>query len=348
MEPRKRREHYSGKYPKKFSEKYKELNPEKYSYIAEHVISKGNTPAGTHIPIMVDEILEILNISPGENGCDCTFGYGGHSRHMLEALDGSGHLVCLDADPIESAKSKERLNKLGFGDDIFSVETINFRNIDLIAEKYGKFDFLMADLGVSSMQIDNPDRGFSYKTDGPLDLRLDPTSGITASERLAELDEYELEGLFLENSDEPYSREIAKAITAFKKTGDSIDTTLKLRTVIEKALQRPLRGVSEKEKKEIIKKSCARCFQALRIDVNQEFQVLYELMEKLPHVMNPGGRIAVLTFHSGEDRLVKKAFRQYFKEGLYQSISPEIIRPSARECRRNPRARSTKMRWAVR
>jgi len=341
----KRRVHYSGKYPKKYEEKYKELNPDKYKDIAEHVKAKGNTPAGTHISIMVNEIIEFLDITPGMKGLDCTFGYGGHSKAMLERLNGSGHLVSLDVDPIESAKSRERLNALGFSEDILSVELINFADIDKVVEKYGRFDFILADLGVSSMQIDNPERGFSYKVDGPLDLRLDPTKGITASERLMELDEDELTGLFMENADEPYAEIIAKTIMSFKKSGHVIDTTTALRKIIEKALSTV--NIPEKERKESIKKSCARCFQALRIDINHEYDVLYSMLEKLPDALNPGGRVAILTFHSGEDRLVKQAFKSGLRNSLYSEVARDVLRPSARECIDNPRARSTKMRWAI-
>lgn len=344
--PHKRRIHYSGKYPKKFEEKYKELQPEKYGDIAEHVKAKGNTPAGTHISIMVEEILEVLDIKPGMNGLDCTFGYGGHSRKMLERLQGNGHLTALDVDTIESAKSKKRINDMGYGDDIFAMENINFANIDSVCEKYGKFDFILADLGVSSMQIDNPERGFSYKIQGPLDLRLDSTRGVTAAQRLAELSMEELTGLFQENADEPYSTFIAKEVISYERSGKAIETTVQFKDVIEKALIKA--KVPQKELKDAVKKSCARCFQALRIDINREYDVLYELLEKLPGCMNPGGKVVFLTFHSGEDRLVKKAFKQGLKEGVYSDAAKDVIRPSARECVENPRARSTKLRWAQR
>lgn len=346
MEEHVRRVRYSGKYPKKYEEKYKELNPDKYKDIAEHVKAKGNTPAGTHISIMVDEILEFLDIKPGQRGLDCTFGYGGHSSKMLEKLEGQGHLVSLDVDPIESEKSKQRLRNLGFGEDIHSVELINFADVDKVAEKYGKFDFVLADLGVSSMQIDNPERGFSYKVDGPLDLRMDPTKGVSAAQRLNELDKDELIGIFMENADEPYAVEITSAVISSRKKGKKIQTTTDFRQTIESALSKV--KMPDKERKDAVKKSCARCFQALRIDVNREYEVLYELMDKLPHVLNPGGRVAVLTFHSGEDRLVKQAFKNYQREGLYSEVAKDVIRPSAKECTENPRSKSTKMRWAIR
>ncbi len=343
MDEHKRRVHYSGKYPKKFEEKYKEQNPEKYKDTVEHVIKKGSTPAGMHISIMVNEILEALDIKPGENGLDCTLGYGGHTKAMLEKLQGKGHIVGLDVDPIESVKTVERLRNAGFSEDIFYMKLINFANIDKVAEEFGKFDFILADLGVSSMQIDDPKRGFSYKIDGPLDLRLDPTSGISAAERLKELDFDELVGMFVENSDEPYAEEIAEKIIRKNKSDKPIERTTDLREVIESALVR----VPKEERAEAVKKSCARVFQALRIDVNQEFEVLYELLDKLPEVLNPGGRVAILTFHSGEDRLVKKSFKNFYKEGVYESITEDAIRPSMEECVRNPRAKSTKLRYAV-
>ena len=315
--PHKRRVRYKGKYPKKFEEKYKELQPEKYQDTIEHVIKKGNTPAGMHISIMVQEILDTLNIQPGETGFDATLGYGGHTKAMLACL---------------------------YGEDILTIRLQNFCTIDEIAKEAGGFDFILADLGVSSMQIDNPKRGFSFKVDGPLDLRLNQEAGISAAERLDTITREELAGMLYENSDEPYCEELAKAITDEIRKGSRIDTTTKLREVIEKTLD----FLPEKEKKDTIKKTCQRTFQALRIDVNREFEVLYEFMEKLPDALKPGGRVAILTFHSGEDKLVKKALKEGCRAGIYADYSKDVVRPSAQECAQNGRARSTKMRWAVR
>ena len=340
----KRRVRYKGKYPKKFEEKYKELNPEKYQDTIAHVIQKGNTPAGMHISIMVKEIINFLNIQPGETGFDATLGYGGHTKAMLQQLQGKGHMYATDVDPIESAKTKKRLADAGFGEDILTIKLQNFCTIDEIAKEAGGFDFILADLGVSSMQIDNPERGFSFKVDGPLDLRLNPEKGISAAERLAQIDEDELAGMLWENSDEPYAEELAHAIVTERKHGKPIDTTTRLREVIEETVS----FLPEKEKKDTVKKTCQRTFRALRIDVNNEFEVLYEFMEKLPGALKPGGRAAILTFHSGEDKLVKKALKQGYKEGVYSEIANDVVRPSAEECAQNGRARSTKMRWAVR
>lgn len=339
----KRRVRYSGTHPRTYKEKYKEHQPEKYADTISKVISKGSTPAGMHISIMVKEILEFLAIKPGETGLDATLGYGGHTKEMLKCLNGEGHIYGLDVDPIESAKTKERLEKQGFGNDILTVKLMNFKDIDQVAEEAGKFDFILADLGVSSMQIDNPDRGFSYKVEGPLDLRLNPQKGISAAERICNISREELMGMLIENADEPYAEEIADAVVTKKKRGEKIVTTKDLQRVIEEALSFLPKG----EQKEAVKKSCQRTFQALRIDVNQEYEVLYEFLEKLPGVLAPGGRVAILTFHSGEDRLVKKSFKRFLKEGEYAEIAKDVIRPSQEECVKNPRARSTKLRWAI-
>ncbi len=341
----KRRVRYSGTHPRSYKEKYKEHQPEKYADTIEKVIRKGSTPAGMHISIMVKEILDFLQIQPGQTGLDATLGYGGHTKEMLKRLEGQGHIYALDVDPIESAKTKERLEKQGFGEDILTVRLQNFADIDRVSEETGKkFDFILADLGVSSMQIDNPDRGFSYKVEGPLDLRMNPEKGISAAQRLKEVSLEELQGMLIENSDEPYAEEISKTIMNWRKRGKAIETTTQLKGAIEEAL----RFIPEKDRKEAVKKSCARTFQALRIDVNSEFEVLYAFLEKLPGVLAPGGRVAVLTFHSGEDRLVKQMFKQFYKEGIYSDIAKDVIRPSAEECARNSRAKSTKMRWAIR
>lgn len=341
----KRRVRYSGTHPKSYQEKYKEHDPEKYADTIEKVIRKGSTPAGMHISIMVKEILDFLQIQPGQTGLDATLGYGGHTKEMLKCLKGQGHIYGLDVDPIESAKTRERLAKQGFGEEILTVRLQNFADIDQVSREIKKkFDFILADLGVSSMQIDNPDRGFSYKVDGPLDLRMNPEKGISAAERLKTVSGEELQGMLMENADEPYAGEITETILKWRTRGRSIETTTQLKEAIEEALH----FLPERERKEAVKKSCQRTFQALRIDINSEFEVLYAFLEKLPEVLAPNGRVAILTFHSGEDRLVKKSFKEFQREGLYSEVSRDVIRPSAEECARNSRAKSTKMRWAIR
>ena len=353
----KRRVRYSGTHPKNYQEKYKELHPEKYSDTVSKVIRKGSTPAGMHLSICVKEILDFLQIRPGQTGLDATLGYGGHTLEMLKCLESSGHtlemlkclessghLYALDVDPIESSKTRERLEKLGYGPEMLTVKLMNFADIDQVAAEAGKFDFVLADLGVSSMQIDNPERGFTYKAEGPLDLRMNPEQGISAAERLKQISEEELKGMRRENAGEPYAEEIAGEVTARLKRGGEIATTTELYGVIADALS----FLPAADQKEAVKKSSQRTFQALRIDVNSEYEALYSFLEKLPDVLAPNGRVAILTFHSGEDRLVKKSFKQFQRVGVYSEISNEVIRPSAEECSRNSRARSTKMRWAVR
>lgn len=339
----KRRVRYKGTHPKSYKEKYKELQPEKYGDTIQRVIQKGSTPAGMHISIMVKEILDFLQIQPGQKGLDATLGYGGHTLEMLKCLKSEGHLYALDIDPIELPKTRARLAEQGFGPEILTIKHLNFSNIDQVVAESGLFDFVLADLGVSSMQIDNPDRGFSYKTDGPLDLRLNPSKGISASERLSSISEEELIGLLIENADEPHAEKIARAIIKMIKKGKTISTTSQLRQIISDALW----ALPAKTKDDEIKKSCQRSFQALRIDVNSEFEVLYDFLEKLPNVLAKGGRVAILSFHSGEDRLVKKSFKQLQREGVYSEVASEIIRPSVEECSLNPRSKSTKMRWAI-
>lgn len=337
-----RRPRYKGTHPKNFKEKYKELNPEKYADDIAKIIQKGNTPAGMHISICVNEILEFLQIKPGQTGLDATLGYGGHTLEMLKCLESKGRLYAMDVDPIELPRTKDRLDRLGYGSEILDIHQMNFSQIDQIASISGPLDFVLADLGVSSMQIDNPERGFTFKAEGPLDLRLNPNAGISAADRLKEMTLFEIEDMLIENADEPHAAVISRAILSSIKKGIDIMTTTQLRNIIKDALK-----YVPKIKEEDIKKSCQRTFQALRIDVNKEFEALDEFLEKLPDCLAAGGHVAILTFHSGEDRRVKKSFQQYLREGVYSEISPGPIRPSAEECNANSRARSAKLRWAI-
>jgi len=336
---RQRRIRYKGTHPKTFNEKYKELQPEKYADAVAKVIQKGSTPAGMHRSICVNEILEFLQITPGQTGLDATLGFGGHTIEMLKCLNSKGHLYAIDVDSIELPRTVERIERLGYGSEILTIKQMNFSNIDQIAIKSGPLNFVLADLGVSSMQIDNPERGFSFKSEGPLDLRLNPKKGMSAADRLKTISQDELEGMLLENADEPNSEAIARAIISEIKKGTDISTTTGLQQIIKDALKN--------NRDDDIKKSCQRCFQALRIDVNNEFEVLYEFLEKLPATLAKGGRVAILSFHSGEDRLVKKSFKRFFLEGVYREIAPDPIRPSSEECNANSRARSAKLRWAI-
>lgn len=338
-----RRPRYKGTHPKAYKDKYKELQPEKYADTVEKVMQKGSTPAGMHRSICVNEILDFLAIKPGQIGLDATLGFGGHTQAMLQCLEGQGHLYATDVDAIELPRTQKRLEDNGYGPEILTIRHLNFSQIDEIARESGPLDFVLADLGVSSMQIDNPERGFSFKFEGPLDLRLNPEKGISAAKRLKTISLDELEGMFVENADEPNAAAIATAIIAKRNKGIDLATTTQLQETIKEALE----NIPGSNSKEAMKKTCQRCFQALRIDVNDEYEVLYEFLEKLPDVLAPGGRVAILSFHSGEDRLVKKSFQRFFRESIYREVAPGPLRPSAEECHANGRARSAKLRWAI-
>ena len=338
-----RRVRYKGTHPKAFKEKYKELSPEQYSEDVAKVMQQGRTPAGMHRSICVEEIMEFLNVTPGQIGLDATLGYGGHTVEIAKRLIPGGKLYAIDVDPIELPRTRERLAALGYGPEVVEMKIMNFSQIDQIVFESGPLNFVLADLGVSSMQIDNPDRGFSFKIEGPLDLRLNPKNGIPASEFLINVSRDELEELLQVNADEPHYIAIAKGITSKIKKGIKIETTTQLKEIIQEALE----YLPENIRKEEIKKSCQRSFQALRIEVNDEFGVLDKFLEKLPYVLAPGGRVAILSFHSGEDRRVKKSFKELFRAGVYSEIAPDPIRPSAEESNTNPRARSAKLRWAI-
>ncbi|MEN8662154.1 MAG: 16S rRNA (cytosine(1402)-N(4))-methyltransferase RsmH [Lentimonas sp.] len=338
-EPHKRRVRYKGKNPRRFEDKYKELNPERYTDTVAHVLASGKTPAGQHVPIMVGEIMQALSVQPGEQVVDCTFGYGGHAAELLNAVQPGGCLLAVDQDPIELPKTEARLRAAGFPDESLHCERTNFIALRGVLAKIGWHegaDAILADLGVSSMQIDNPARGFSFKQQGPLDMRMNPNKGISASVLIEKLNEQELEHLLRENADEPYAEHLAGALAHQK-----FETTRALARAIAKTLPK---HVDEDR----IKLSQRRVFQALRIAVNDEFKVLDGWLRGLPDCLSSGGRIAVLTFHSGEDRRVKKAFQSGLADGLYSAISEEVIRASFDEQHDNPRASSAKLRWAVR
>jgi 16S rRNA (cytosine1402-N4)-methyltransferase len=333
--PRQRRVRYKGTHPRRFGEKYKELAPEQHAEELEKVLARGHTPAGTHRPIMVDEILAALAPKPGEVALDATLGYGGHARELLPRLLPGGRLFGVDVDPLELPRTEARLRDLGFGEEVLTVRRMNFAGLPRLKAEAGGFDVVLADLGVSSMQIDNPARGFTWKVEGPLDLRLNPQRGRSAADLLATLTEQALAELLLENSDEPHAQAIASQVH-----GQSIRTTRDLADRVRAALRAD--GIEDDE----MKRSLQRTFQALRIAVNDEFTVLDQFLSLLPGCLNPGGRVAILTFHSGEDRRVKKAFQEGLREGGYAEVAPGPLRASPEERRANPRSTSAKLRWA--
>ena len=388
--PHRRRPRYSGKNPRRFEEKYKEHDPQRYAETVAKVLASGKTPAGTHRPIMVAEILEVLAPRPGEVAVDCTLGYGGHAEAMLARLQPGGRLLGLDADPIELPRTEARLRTLGFGPEIFSAHRSNFAGLPQVlatffsslasaaggegrgavpgsagvspassglllpagrrdagvprsfmeGEKNSQSaatgaDVILADLGVSSMQIDDPARGFSVKLTGPLDMRMNPQRGQPASAFLEKIGSDKLAILLEENADEPHAAVLAPALA-----GKVFATTTALAAAIRAALPRLNR--------EDCDLAVRRVFQALRIAVNDEFSALDTFLRHLPACLNPGGRVAILTFHSGEDRRVKKAFAAGLRDGLYADIAHEVIRPAAEERNTNPRSAPAKLRWARR
>ena len=333
--PHKRRVRYSGRNPRRFEEKYKERDPQRYAETVARVLASGKTPAGTHRPIMVAEILAALAPRPGELVLDCTLGYGGHAREILARLRPGGHLLGLDADPIELPKTEARLRDAGFGREVFTALRSNFAGLPqaLAGLNLAGADCILADLGVSSMQLDDPLRGFSVKSDGPLDMRMNPLRGFSASALLKKISPAALARLLQENADELRAGELAGALA-----GKTFATT--------KTLAAAIRATLPRLNKEDCDLAVRRVFQALRIAVNDEFSALDMLLRHLPACLNPGGRVAILTFHSGEDRRVKKSFEAGLRTGFYAEIAPKVIRPTPEERHDNPRSSPAKLRWA--
>ena len=336
-----RRKRYAGRNPRAFADRYKELQPEKYTADVQKVLASGKTPAGTHRPIMVAEVLECLRPAPGEVAVDCTLGGGGHARAILERLQPGGKLIGLDVDPIELPRTEAALRGAGFGPDTFVAVRTNFAGLaqTLAAEGVTAADVILADLGVSSMQLDNPARGFTYKEPGPLDMRMNPTRGETAAELLTRIDEAELARVLTEHADEPHAALIARILKA-----QPVATTHLLERLVRTRLMAEVRGARLPD----VKMSVRRTLQALRIAVNDEFSALDALLRALPTSLSAGGRVAILTFHSGEDRRVKKAFQAGVREGIYSDVARRVIQSTMDETRANRRASAAKLRWAIR
>jgi 16S rRNA (cytosine1402-N4)-methyltransferase len=332
--PHQRRARYRGKNPRRFEDKYKERGGDPET-IAK-VIAAGKTPVGTHRPIMVVEILEALAPQPGEVAADCTLGYGGHAQEILAKILPGGKLLGLDADPVELPKAEVRLRALGFDESVFTAHRSNFAGLPqmLAANAVAGADVILADLGVSSMQIDDPARGFSVKFDGPLDMRMNPQRGQPAAALLQKIKPAAL-AEWLEANDEPNAVRLAAVLA-----GKGISSTRQLADAVRAAL--PHLGKDDSDL------TVRRVFQAVRIAVNDEFSALETFLRNLPLCLKPGGRAAILTFHSGEDRRVKKAFAAGRQNGIYSKISGEVIRPTPAEQHSNPRSAPAKLRWAVR
>jgi len=343
--PHRRRPRYAGKNPRRFEEKYKELAPERYAADVAKVLASGKTPAGMHRSIMVAEILDVLALQPGELAIDCTLGFGGHARELLARVMPGGRLIGLDVDPIEQPKTIARLRAAGWGEDAFIAVRSNFAGLPKVLADLGLdgADAILADLGVSSMQLDDPARGFTFKTDSPLDLRLNPSRPPSAAEWLAKISADKLAAALSENSDEPHAELLARELIA-RRSKTPFTRTLQLADAIRTILNLHSRRRDAESADDCVR----RVFQALRIAVNDEFGALDMFLRHLPACLKPGGRVAVLTFHSGEDRRVKHAFREGVRTGIYSETNEEVVRAGPEERRDNPRSTSAKLRWAVR
>jgi len=336
-----RRERYTGKNPRRFDQKYKEHAAERYSEDIDRILSSGKTPAGSHRPIMVEEILKVLKPSPGEIAVDCTLGHGGHASRLLQAIQPDGKLIALDADPLELPKTEVRLRASGCAPESLVVVRSNFVGLahTLATHAPEGVDMVLVDLGLSSMQIDDPKRGFSYKHDGPLDMRMNPQKGLSAADWIAKAAAVNLARVLSENADEPKAELLASAILQAQSSA-ALSTTQGLATVVRRAMK--------KSPESTVSATVQRVFQAIRIAVNDEFGSLDALLRQLPTSMKSGGRIAILSFHSGEDRRVKAAFKMGLASSIFAQISEDVVRTSFAEQHSNPRSASAKLRWAVR
>lgn len=289
---------------------------------------------------MLGEVVRILRPAAGEIVVDCTLGGGGHAEALLAAVQPRGRVIGIDVDAAALIRTEARLRAAGFGAETLIARHASFAALPqvLAGEGVGAADMILVDLGVSSMQIDDPARGFSYKDPGPLDMRMDPSQGEPASDLIARVSEPALARLLTENADEPHAMLIARLLKQ-----ERVTTTQQVERLVRMGLNRAHPELA----KTSVKMSVRRTFQALRIAVNDEFAALDALLDALPACLATGGRVAILTFHSGEDRRVKKAFRAGYREGLYAAIADRVIRSTKQETFSNRRASAGKLRWAV-
>jgi 16S rRNA (cytosine1402-N4)-methyltransferase len=347
--PHRRRPRYRGTHPRRFEERYKERDAARYPGMGDHVRAQGRTPAGTHVPILVEEVMEVLAPRPGDVAVDLTLGYGGHARALLERIGPAGKLVALDHDEPTLRATRARLEAEGLAANA-TFHAVHFGAVaDVLArEGLSGCDVALADLGLSSMQIDDPSRGFSYRHDGALDMRMDARRPRTASTVLATISAADLASALTRHGDEPDAVRIADAVVAAREVAP-LTSTGRLAEVVLAAKGWTVAAWKERARADGGETHpAARTFQALRILVNDEMAGLSRLLEALPWCLRPGGRVAVLSFHSGEDRRVKRAFREGLEAGLYDATSDRVIRASPAEVGRNPRAAPAKLRWARR
>jgi 16S rRNA (cytosine1402-N4)-methyltransferase len=308
-----------------------------------------STPAGEHVAVMLAEVLQWLDPRPGNIALDCTLGFGGHARALAERIGPEGHLIGLDLDPEGLDRARSVLSTaLGR----VSIDCANFASAHQVLAAMGiqGADMVLADLGMSSMQVDDQERGFSYVRDGPLDMRMDRSRGRTAAQLLATISQEDLAMALHQIGDEPHANDIARAIVEHQKQAP-LERTTQLADLIARTVSSSADGSSKWRLRVSAGRwkshPAARTFQTLRILVNRELANLEHLLRILPDILLPGGRAAMITFHSGEDRLVKSSFRDGLASGRYQAVADDPIRPSDSEKLANPRARSAKLRWAV-
>jgi len=287
-----------------------------------------------HVPVLLDEALEYLNVRPGGVYVDATLGLAGHSSAIAKRLGAKGRLICFDRDPqaMEAAKARLEEVRAEIGSEMPEVvfEPRAFSEASSLIEP-GSLDGLLADFGVSSLQLDEAHRGFSFRTDGPLDMRMDTRSGETAEQVVNQEDENELADLIYEFGEERRSRRIARAIVRARP----ITTTAELARVVSAAAP-SMKGDKIHP--------ATRTFQALRIRVNDELGEIRTLLESAPSLLKPGGRLVLISFHSLEDRLVKDAFREAGRDKIYEVLTKKPVVAGEQEELRNPRSRSAKLR----
>jgi 16S rRNA (cytosine1402-N4)-methyltransferase len=350
QQPRHRRPRYGGTHPKSYEQKYKEHNIASYPEVKTHLRAKGKTPAGTHVPVMVEEVIGCLKPKSGDIVADCTVGYGGHSLEFIKHIGPTGKLIAFDVDNAELEKTQQRLSKENKENTPMSFHHSNFAGIANVLKKENLegYDIIFADLGVSSMQIDNPNRGMSYKHKGPLDMRMDDRLKQTGADLLNTLSQEELSRTFWELSDEPDHEKIAHQIVTQRMVCPITQTSQLVRIIFAvKNLTPKTWQQQQRNSKFGSLHPAARTFQALRILVNDELGSLRELLRVAPHCLRPGGRIGIISFHSGEDRMVKQSFRDNVRSGVYQSAAKNALVPRIKEIVSNPRSASAKFRYAI-
>ena len=293
-----------------------------------------------HTPVLPEEVVKLLAPQPGDVVVDATVGAGGHAALIAQAIRPAGALCGLDVDAAALDIAAERLADC---DCRVSLHRRNFAELGLLLEESGipGADVLLADLGVSSMQLEDPQRGFSFSTDGPLDMRMDERSGRRAAELVNRLGERELADLIYRYSQERFSRRIAKRVCSARREG-RITTTGQLAAIVCRAV-----GADPHSRRSKIHPA-TRTFQALRIAVNDELAALAKFLEQAPRCLKTGGRFGVISFHSLEDGMVKRDFRRRREQGIYEIVTKRLVVAGADERASNPRARSAKLRVARR